>query len=171
MAHLRQTEPKQVTVGGYDFYIRPFPAFKAANLSGELASLLVPLLASLAPLVQGEGEDDGSDIDLLDIDITEAAPGIVKAFEGISGDKIEKLLRKLLISNGHIAVLLSNEDGGTEAEVLKEDLVNELFCGEMQDMFLLAFEVIRLNFNGFFKKAGNLFGKVAGAGSKMRKIL
>ena len=39
---LKQMEAKKVTVGDNSFHIKPFPAFKAANLTGELASVLSP---------------------------------------------------------------------------------------------------------------------------------
>ena len=52
MARLRQTEPKKETIGDYNFYIKPFPAMVAANLTGDLASLLTPVLAALLPLVE-----------------------------------------------------------------------------------------------------------------------
>lgn len=168
MAKLRQTEPIRETVGGYDFYICPFPAFRAANLTGELAAILMPVLAALVPLVEkgGKNKDDG----LMDIDVSEAAPEIGKAFEGISGDKLEVLLRKLLVVNRNIIVELENDQTGEkEQEYLTEDIANELFCGELQNMFILAFHVIKYNFNGFFKKAGTLSGK-AGAVEKLRKI-
>ena len=35
---LKQLEPVVETVGDYKFYITPFPALKAANMTGELAS-------------------------------------------------------------------------------------------------------------------------------------
>lgn len=41
MARLKQLEPKKETIGGLNFYIRPFPAMVAANLTGDLASLLI----------------------------------------------------------------------------------------------------------------------------------
>ena len=44
MARLKQLEPKKETIGGLNFYIRPFPAMVAANLTGDLASLLTPVL-------------------------------------------------------------------------------------------------------------------------------
>lgn len=47
MARLKQLEPKKETIGGLNFYIRPFPAMIAANLTGDLASLLTPVLAAL----------------------------------------------------------------------------------------------------------------------------
>lgn len=36
MARLKQLEPKKETIGGLNFYIRPFPAMIAANLTGDL---------------------------------------------------------------------------------------------------------------------------------------
>lgn len=168
---LRQTEPKEVIVGGTKFYIKPFPAFKSANLTGELASLLTPILAALAPLVDASKEE-GEEGSLMDVDVKDAAPSIAKSFEGFSGDKVEILLRKLLIQSRNIVVEIPDEEGELEQEILNEDLVNEIFCGEVQDMFILAFEVIRLNFNGFFKKAAALFGKAGEvAEKKIRKIL
>ena len=65
---LRQVEPTVVNVAGMDFYITPFSAFKAANLTGELASVLAPLLGALAPLVNGDNEKD-----LMDVDADKAA--------------------------------------------------------------------------------------------------
>ena len=153
MARLRQTEPKKETIGDYNFYIKPFPAMVAANLTGDLASLLTPVLAALLPLV-GNGnenqEDDNGDSGLMDIDVDQAAASMAKSMEG--EDDVET--------------------GEFEQEILDMDLVNELFCGEVQDMFVLAFYVIRLNFNGFFKKLVGRFGKAGEAlVKKTRQIL
>lgn len=159
---LKQMETTRVVVGGIQYYIKPFPAFKAANLSGELASVLTPLFAAIAPLL---GDDD----DLGDVDANKAASSLSTV--AIDGDKVEKMMRKLLLG-GHIAAEVEDEDGETSAEVLDLDLANELFCGEVQDMFVLCFHVIRINFNGFFKKFAALSGTAKEkAAKKMRKIL
>lgn len=58
---LKQLEPVVETIGDYKFYITPFPALKAANMTGELASLMLPLFGALAPLVKdGDGEKKGN---------------------------------------------------------------------------------------------------------------
>lgn len=172
---LRQMEPVKENIGGYDFYITPFPAFKAANITGELASVLAPLLGVLAPLVDSggekskEGETEGSGSgSLMDIDAGKAAEAMAGC-GAISGDKLERLMQKLLLG-GHIAVEVSDENGRTEAKRLDLDLANELFCGEVQDMFVLCFHVIRLNFNGFFKRFAARSGK-AEEKKTPRKIL
>jgi hypothetical protein len=167
MARLRQTEPMKETIGDYNFYIRPFPAMVAANLTGDLASMLTPVLAALLPFVgNGDGEGDSdSDGGLMDIDVDQAASTIAKSMDGFSGNKVEAMMRKLLVTYKNIAVEIPVYDeydtltGEYEQEILSMDLVNEIFCGEVQDMFILAFYVIRLNFNGFFKKLAGRFGK------------
>lgn len=180
MARLKQMEPTHEKIGDYDFYIRPFPAMVAANLTGELASLLTPVLAALIPLVgNGEGGEDGEgDGGLLDVDVNTAATSMAKSMEGFSGAKVESMMKKLLVAHKNIVVELPvyDEDGvemdEAEQEVLDMDLVNEIFCGEVQDMFILAFYVIRLNFNGFFKKLAGRFGKAGEAlAKKTRQIL
>jgi hypothetical protein len=142
-------------IGENTFYLRPLPAYKCANLSGELASLVVPLITSVAPIVAGKGI---TDLDaLMDIDAEIAAPALAKGMSELSGDKVETLLRKLLTTYKNVSVELEGEN---EAQLLTEDLVNEVFCGDVQDMFILAFEVIKVNFAGFFKKLGGQFGSL-----------
>lgn len=149
---LKQLETTHAKVGGMNFYIKPFAAFKAANLTGELASTLAPLLGVLAPLVNA-GDEGG----LMDIDVRTAADAMAGC-TAISGEKMEQLMRKLLLG-GHIVVEVPDEEGNLDAQILDNDTANEVFCGEVQDMFILCFHVIKLNFNGFFKRLGNRFGK------------
>ena len=162
---LKQMEPTKETVGGYNFYIKPFAAFKAANLTGELASVLAPLLGALAPLVS-----DNKEGSLMDVDAAQAAEALSNC-TNISGDKMEKLMQKLLLG-GHIVVELPDEEGEFKPERLDMDIANEIFCGEVQDMFILCFHVIKLNFNGFFKKIAGLSGKAGSAiPKKPRKVI
>ena len=148
---MKLQDPVKVTVGGHDFYVRPFSAFKAANISGEVIKVVVPIIGSLLPFFNGK---DVSNI--MDEDIAELTPSITQGFESLSGDKCEKLLRELLVRNDNIAV---DYEGDTVR--LTEDLSNELFCGEVQDMYILAFHVIKTNYSGFFKKLGAQSGSAA----------
>lgn len=152
---MKQFEPRVRKIGENTFYVRPFPAFVATNISGELAAVITPLIGNLAPLFNKVDAGEGNG--LLDVDVVEAAPAIAGAFSSISGDKLESLMKKLLVRYKNISVEMYDS---TEAQVLTEDLVNELFCGDVQEMFILAFEVIRTNYNGFFAKLGNLSGSV-----------
>lgn len=153
---MKQLEPREVAVGENTFYIRPLPAFKAANMSGELAALVLPIVSGLAPLL-GSVDTGKEGKGLLDIKLEDAAPVVSGAFSSISGDKLEAILKHLLIAGKNIAVELPDEG---KPQTLTEDLANEIFCEDVQDMFLLAFEVIRTNYNGFFKKLAARFGLV-----------
>lgn len=145
---MKQHETTEKTVGENTFYIRPFAAFTAANISGELISVLAPAVAGLAPLAMGASDSD-DDIDFMNLDVASFSGAV----SGLSGDKVENLLKKLLTKHGNISV--ETEDG---VKRLDNDLANEIFCGTAQDMFVLAVEVINVNFKGFFKKISGQFG-------------
>lgn len=154
---MKQMEVTEKKIGESTFYIKPFPAFVSANISGELAALITPMLSGLAPLVGGLGDDGGS-FDIGNVNIEDAMPAVSNAFAGLSGDKFEKLMKKLLIDHKNVSVECEATNG--EAKVLTYDLANEVFCMEIEDMYILCFEVIRLNFGGFFKKLGIRFGNL-----------
>ena len=157
---MRRMQTIEKVIGENTFYIRPFGAFAAANISGELAALLSPILAGIAPLFGGlDTGDGGSDAaaNPLDMDIEEA-------LSTISGDKVERMMRRLLIDQQNISVQGEDTDGDTV--ILDKDLADEVFCGELQDMFILCYEVIKLNFKGFFKRVGIRSGSLI---DKLRK--
>lgn len=159
---MKRTTPETVTVNDTVFFIFPFSAFTAANLSGEVIALIGPVIGSFLPLAgKGTVNEQNADPDeqgggILDreIDIEEAGKAVANAFSGLSGDKVERLLRKLLVDNGNIAY--ENENG--KRERLTSDTADELFCGNAQGLFVLAFHVIRVNYSGFFGKLPTLFG-------------
>ena len=165
---MKRTTPETVTVNDTVFFVFPFSAFTAANLSGEVIALIGPVVGSFLPLA-GKGTENAQKADpdeqndpdeqeggILDreIDMEEAGKAVANAFCGLSGDKVERLLRKLLVDNGNIAY--ENENG--KRERLTPDTVDELFCGNAQGLFVLAFHVIRVNYSGFFGKLPTLFG-------------
>lgn len=159
---LKQMESTQVKVGNNEFYIKPFSAFKAANLTGELASVLSPLLSALAPLV-GDGN-------LMDMDVNKAAEAMASSTV-INGDRLESLMKKLLLG-GNIIIEYEDENDEPQQELLDKDLADEAFCGNVQDMFVLCIHVIKLNFKGFFDKIATLSGKAESVAKKtQRKIL
>ena len=149
---LRQMTPTKVKIGGTKFYITPFPALTAANMTAELAATLAPVMGIMAPLV-AKDESKG----VMDIDVND----FVAALSGCSaldGDKVESLVLKLL-TRGNVVAELEDENGKTEPERLTEDIINELFCGSIEDMFVLCFHVLKVNFSGFFAKLATQSGR------------
>ena len=158
----KQNEVTEKKIGDYRFYIRPFAAFTAANISGDLAAILTPMLGSLGPLAGNIGEITSTesaasgDFSIMDVEAEKALPAIAGAMGGLSGDKFEDIMKKLLINHRNVSVEGTATEGRVEQLTL--DTANEVFCGELQDMFALCFEVIKLNFGGFFRKLGARFG-------------
>ena len=141
----QQTIAKEVKLGGNVFHIRPFPAFTAANVSGEIGGVLAPLPAGAIPLLGGDSSD------VMNMDVS----GFSTALSSLSGDKLEAVMYKLLVKHRNISVQLEDEK---DEVLLDKDIVNEAFCGSAEDMFILAFEVIQANFKGFFAKLGGMSG-------------
>lgn len=151
---IKQADPHKAEIGGNTFYIYPFSAFASVNLTGELSSLVAPLLGTAAPMVMNSDKP-------LDANISMIVSSLSSAF---NGDKLEAVMRKLLVAHGNVYVDVEDEDDPCQ---LNDDLVNLLFCCNTQDMFLLAAKVIEVNFSGFFEKLRTLFGSATrGRGKK-----
>ncbi len=144
---MKQFEVHDVTIGGYDFHIFPFPAFKATNIFANLTSVLSPIVPVLAFFVS-------SNDNFLDADIGK----ITDALGTLNGDKLEDILKRLLVREGNVTIEYNGD-----VEKLTEGRLNEIFCGSFDDLILLAVEVIKVNYKGFFEKLGLRFG---GAGDQ-----
>lgn len=155
---MKRLEVTEKVIGENTFYIKPFPAFTSANISGELSAALLPVLGSLVPMLGGASVGADGSVDVMNMDLELAAPALTSAFTSLSGDKVESLMRKLLIDNKNVSVEGEATEG--RVQILNYDLANEVFCGELQDMFILCVEVIKINFGGFFKKLGVQFGNL-----------
>lgn len=154
----KMVQPTEQTIGRYKFYIYPLPAFTAANLSADVISLLAPLVGAIVGAFASREQDDakGESKSIIDMDVSEAAPYIAGAFSSLSADKTERLLRNLLM-NKNVAV---KQEGELDADYLTEDKCNEIFCGNVQNMYILAFHVIKVNYGDFFESIGSQSGSV-----------
>lgn len=160
---MKRLDPTKVVVGDNTFYITPFSAMRAARISGDLGAILTPII-TVVSAAMGAESSTGS---IMDADISDLGMRIGTALSntnGISGDQIEKLMRQLLLGD-NIVVEIRNGNK-KDHERLDEDLLDEIFCGEVQDMYILCYEVIKLNYKGFFNKLTDLFGAVGSVTQK-----
>lgn len=151
---MKRMETKQFVIGENTFYVVPFAAFVAASIGGELTALLVPVAASIIPALgtaqTGEEDPDNGDKNFLDTDISDVLPALANAATGLSGDKIEHIMVRLLIESGNVSVQ-GEATNGTVTKLTK-DLADEIFCMDIQDMLVLCYEVAKMNFGGMFGK-------------------
>ena len=157
---MKQTETTMKAIGDNTFYIRPFPAFTAANISGELVKMLSPAVGAIASAIGVSGNAKEAAADVMSMDIDEVAPKLGDALSGLSGDNLERLMKKLLIDYRNVSVEGECTEG--KAVILTYDLANEVFCADLQDMFVLCIEVVKVNFSGFFSKIAGQFGSLQG---------
>ncbi len=150
---MKQMDKTKKRINGTTFYIAPFPAFTAARVSGEHSSLLAPILGSLSPLLGGEDADSKQ---FMDSDLEKMLPIIASALGQLDGDKFEHLAKMLLVNYKNI--VFADEEGDTE--ILTEDDVNEIFCADLMGMITLGFEVVKINFGGFFRNLPSQFGNL-----------
>lgn len=161
---VKMMQPTERKIGKYIFYIYPLPAFTAASLSTEVIGLLAPLVGGIAGAFKDSNKDSSEEKkSFMDMDISDAAPYIVNAFSSLSANKVDNLIKNLLL-NEHVAV---REEEFTEAVYLTEDKCNEVFRGNVQNMFVLAFYVLKENYGDFFESIGNQYGSVTEVAKKM----
>lgn len=138
---MKRMETTEKVIGENTFYIRPFSAFTAANISAELTSVLSPMIGSVGVLIgkvdasgaEDSGAEDSVDLaDIMNLDMEKALPALAAAFGSLSGDRMEKLMLRLLVDNKNIAVEGEATDGRTVQ--MSKDLADEVFCGEVQDI-------------------------------------
>ena len=97
---VKQMEVTEKKIGENTFYIKPFAAFTAVNISGDLAAVITPLLGGFAALLgagdgKGEnGEEPQEKKNIMDVDVNEALPVVSQAFSSISGEKFERLMKR-----------------------------------------------------------------------------
>lgn len=146
-------ESKEVLIDGTSFYISPFPVFTAARITAQLSKALSPILGGLIALL---GEDDNdSTPEGSKSDIVGAIPAFSASMESLNPAEFEKLARELLANSRNIAFKNMDFPNG---EILTEDTINALFAGNTQNMYILAFHVIKENYSGFFEKFKSLSG-------------
>ncbi len=150
---MKQFDTITKNFGGNSFFIRPFGAFDASRITGELSATLIPLISGLLPAVSNANDVD--DLKDVNIDYDRLGPSLASSFSSLDGEKLEHLLRLLLVDKNNISVRIGGE---TEVRALTYDIANDIFAGDLQDMFMLAVEVIKVNFNGFFKKLADRSG-------------
>lgn len=154
---------KEVQIDGITFFISPFPVFTAARITAQLSKVLSPILGGVIALLGSEdetGEDTEKD---LSENVVAAISAFTAAMQGLSPVEFEKLARELLVNSRNIA--FKNQDY-PNGEILTEDAVNAIFAGNTQNMYILAFHVIKENYGGFFGKF-----KIPSGNAKVKEIL
>ena len=148
---MKRMEMRDVSIGEYQFKIRPFGAKDALYIFGDVASILLPILGSVAVASDDKDAVEMEMFDGVDLD-TES---LTKALGRINGKALSKLVSELILEHSNVSY--RDPDRGSYQPVT-EDEFDEIFCQYLAGVFSLCAEIIKLNFSGFFKDASTLFG-------------
>lgn len=130
-------ERKEVTLGDNTFWLMAMPPFKAIAVKAKVAkAFLAPLTKIIKP------NSDGG--------VALSVENIAIALSESDPDLIESVMRDLL--NGeYIAISVK----GAEPKRLEQGHINQVFTGNLSEMYQLAYEVIKVNYGDFLDLLAN----------------
>ena len=114
-------EMRDITVGEYQFKIRPFGAKDATYIFGDVASIILPILGTVSVASDDKDAVNMEMFDGMDMD----KDSLVKALARINGNALSKLVSELLLDHSNIRVLDPEKN---TYEVMGEDDFDEIFC-------------------------------------------
>ena len=135
---MKRMEMRDVSIGEYQFKIRPFGAKDALYIFGDVASILLPILGSVAVASDDKDAVEMEMFDGVDLD-TES---LTKALGRINGKALSKLVSELILEHSNVSY--RDPDRGSYQPVT-EDEFDEIFCQYLAGMFSLCAEIIKLN--------------------------
>lgn len=160
-------EPTEVTIGEHTFYILKYPALKAANVLGKLNTVFSPLASGIVPLIgMIPSKDSSNKNSIFDMDISKALPIITNALTSLDGNTLQEVIELLVLKHNNVSVELTDNNGDTLPKKLNRDTLDDIFCGELQDLFFLAYKVIEINYKNFFGNLLTQFGARKKAGTQ-----
>ena len=142
-----RTEIQLKTVNDVVFHVQCFDPFTALRVLGDLQRVLSPIVGSM---VGSANATDVESINILSKSISNICNGL---HDYVDGETLVKLI-EMLVREDYISVSI---EGGTPKR-LSKDLVNLVFNGNPGGVLELAYEVVKVNYGGFFTIFKNLFG-------------
>ena len=149
---LKQHEATRVNYDGVDFAIFPFPAMKAACISGDLVKFLTPVVGALVPAFKDGADGEAAMDSLLKMSMTDITAMLKTATETLDSETIEKILGELLTDNGNVSCEYRDDKGKAVKTILTRDVADEIFVGSLDSMLLLAVDVVKVNYGDFFTR-------------------
>lgn len=146
-----QTET--IIVGNEEFTAMKMNAFEANKILLRLNKVVLPVLGGLTK-AQGTGN-------LMDADLTEAA-GIIA--ENLTEDVMDNIVLPMFEGSRVYMVdkkvFIKNAQG-----------INQAFTSDnLFDLYVLIWEVLKLNFSAFFQKAAANFGNLTAAAPQAKSL-
>lgn len=142
-----RTEIRLQTADNVVFHVQCFDPFTALRVLGDLQRVLAPIVGSMV------GSANATNVETINI-LSKSISNICKGLHDyVDGDTLVKLV-EMLVREDYISVSI---EGGSPKR-LSKDLVNLVFNGNPAGVLELAYEVVKVNYGGFFTIFKTLFG-------------
>lgn len=151
---LKRMSAKDVEIGDFSFKLRPFGAMDASYIFGDVISVVLPIIGTVA---LSSGNDDGKSIAVSD-NIGLDSESVASSLGKLNGKELSSLIRELLLDHNNVS-FRCNDDGGNFQRLTKDDF-DEIFCMYFAGALKLCAEVLIQNYGNFFEDASNLFGNL-----------
>lgn len=145
------------TISGMCFQVHPMPVLKAARLDKRVLSSLAPILGGL------QGMDLDSNIE--DVDMGAISRGIALGLQSLTEGEFTSLIKECLETVVYLPA------GGAPVELNNEEALGEVFGGQLDVLYNLTVEVMRINrftpfamWARFGKQIKTIAGSVKAAG-------
>jgi hypothetical protein len=139
-------EPKKVTIGERDYYIRKMEPFFALKVLGDLQRRVLGPAAGLLAAMKGGASDPEADNKAL-------TAGIQALSSAMAGPDLE-YISNLLINKDYVSVVTAEEPDGIKCDV---NVANRVMS-DVWDIIDLCKEIAMVNYSDFGKRARGLFG-------------
>lgn len=151
---LKRMDAKDVSIGELLFKIRPLGAMNAAYVFGDVTSIVLPILGTVA-ISKGTEEEkkEAASLEMFK-DMPLDTESLANALGKINGQKLTVLLDELVLKYGNVSY---QDETGTWSVLVRSDF-DELFCADLVGAMKLCAAVIQQNYSGFFDGLSALFG-------------
>lgn len=150
---LKRMDAQDVSIGEIRFKVRPLGAMNAAYVFGDVTSVVLPIMGTVA-VSSGNGEEASSMEMFQGMNLD--SESLANALGKINGQKLTVLLDELVLKYGNI----SFQDEDDRWVVLTRSDFDEIFCADLIGAVKLCAAVIRQNYSGFFDGLSTLFGNL-----------
>ena len=104
---LKRMSAKDVEIGDFSFKLRPFGAMDASYIFGDVISVVLPIIGTVA---LSSGNDEGKSIAVSD-NIALDSESVASSLGKLNGKELSSLIRELLLDHNNVS-FRCNDDGG-----------------------------------------------------------
>ena len=150
---LKRMEAKEVCIGDVIFHIRPLGAMNAAYVFGDVTSIVLPVLGTVAVANGDNAKEKAMSLDMFK-DMELDTESLANALGKINGEKLTTLIDELVLRFRNVSFQTENGDWNA----LTQDDFDEIFCADIAGMVKLCVAIIQQNYSNFFGGMSGLFG-------------